>query len=155
MDNNNYQPVYEQPQYTAPNYQQPQYQQPQYQQPQYQQPQYQQPVYQQPNILPPDIKQRIDNVFGKALAAAIMAEFPIASIIAIFFGNNALKEIMELMDICRIMGMRLPGKLVAARILGIVGKISGIVCTCIYAGLAVFYTFYFIFIFGMLALGGF
>lgn len=135
MDNNNYQP--------------------QYQQAQYQQPQYQQPVYQQPNILPPDIQQRIDGVFGKALASTIMSEFPIASIIAIFFGNNALKEIMELMDICRTMGMRLPGKLVAARILGIVGKISGIVCTCIYAGLAVFYAFYFILIFGMFAMSGF
>lgn len=131
MDNNNYQPQY----------QQPQYQQPQYQQPQYQQPQYQQP--QQSNNLPTDIQQRINAIFGKALAAAIMSEFPVASIIAIFFGNNALKEIMELMDICRSMGVRLPGKLVAARILGIVGKISGIVCTCIYAGLAVFYAFYF------------
>lgn len=139
MDNNNYQPVYEQPQQT--------------QQPQFEQPVYQQPA--QPNILPPDIQQRIDDVFGKALASTIMSEFPIASIIAIFFGNNALKEIMELMDICRTMGMRLPGKLVAARILGIVGKISGIVCTCIYAGLAVFYAFYFIFFFGMLALAGF
>ncbi|MBR4287241.1 MAG: hypothetical protein IKT55_06020 [Clostridia bacterium] len=139
MDNNNYQPVYEQPQQT--------------QQPQFEQPVYQQPA--QPNILPPDIQQRIDGVFGKALASTIMSEFPIASIIAIFFGNNALKEIMELMDICRTMGMRLPGKLVAARILGIVGKISGIVCTCIYAGLAVFYAFYFILFFGMFAMSGF
>ena len=138
MDNNNYQP---------------QYQQEQYQQPQYQQPQYQQPV--QTNILPPDIQQRIDGVFGKALASTIMSEFPIASIIAIFFGNNALKEIMELMDICRTMGIRLPGKLVAARILGIVGKISGIVCTCIYAGLAAFYSLYFGLLFLAFLGGGF
>ncbi len=122
-------------------------------QPQYQQPQYQQP--QQSNLLPAEIQQRINAIFGKALAAAIMSEFPVASIIAIFFGNNALKEVNSLMDICRSMGIRLPGKLVAARILGIVGKISGIVCTCIYAGLAVFYAFYFILIFGMFAISGF
>ena len=133
MDNNNYQP--------------------QYQQAQYQQPVYQQPA--QPNILPPDIQQRIGGVFGKALASTIMSEFPIASIIAIFFGNNALKEIMELMDICRSMGVRLPGKLVAARILGIVGKISGIVYTCIYAGLAAFYSFYFGLLFLAFLGGGF
>ena len=110
-------------------------------QPQYQQPQYQQP--QQSNLLPAEIQQSINAAFSKALAATIMAEFPIASIIAIFFGNNALKEVNSLIDICRSMGIRLPGKLVAARILALVGKIGGIVCTCIYAGLAAFYSLYF------------
>lgn len=122
-------------------------------QPQYQQPQYQQP--QQSNNLPTDIQQRINAIFGKALAAAIMSEFPVASIIAIFFGNNALKEVNSLIDICRSMGIRLPGKLVAARILAIVGKISGIVCTCIYAGLAAFYSLYFVIFFSAFMLSGF
>lgn len=139
MDNNNYQPQFQQPQFE--------------QQPTYQQPVYQQPP--QPDFLPPDIQQMVDSVFGKALAATIMCEFPIASIIAIFFGNNALKEIITLMDICKSMGIRLPGKLIAGRILALVGKISGIVCTCIYGGLAVFYTFYFFLFFVMAMSAGF
>ncbi len=142
MDNNNYQTQFQQPQFEQPS-----------QAPQSSYPDYQQPP--QPNILSPDIQQRIDNVFGKALAATIMSEFPIASIIAIFFGNNALKEVNYLIEICKSMGVRLPGKLVAGRILALVGKISGIVCTCIYGSLAVFYTFYFIFIFLMIMSTGF
>lgn len=133
MDNNNYQTVNEQTQ----------------------SPQYATSEPAKTNVLPQDVQQRIDNIFGKALASAIMSEFPIASIIAIFFGNNALKEVVALIDICRSMSIRLPGKLVAARILAIVGKVGGIVCTCIYAGLSVFYAFYFILFFGMAIVSGF
>ena len=130
---NNYQPRPEQAQDTSAYYQQPS----------------------QPNTLPSDINQRINDVFGKALAAAIMSEFPIASIIAIFFGNNALKDVVCLTDIYRSMGIRIPGKLIAARILGIVGKISGIVCTCLYGGLALIYAFEFFLIFSLGMLGSF
>ncbi|MBQ8183998.1 MAG: hypothetical protein IJ025_08905 [Clostridia bacterium] len=134
MENNNYQPQIEQTEFEQPA-----------QDSQASVHTFQQTT--QPNVLPPDIQQRINDVFGKALAAAIMSEFPVASIIAIFFGNNALKEIVALTEICRSMGIRLPGKLVAGRILGIVGKIAGIVYTCIYGGFAVIYSFYFIIIF--------
>ena len=140
MDNNNYQP---------------QNQQPQYEQPQYQQPMYQQPIYQQPpqpNILPPDIKQRIDNVFGKALAATIMAEFPIASIIALIFGKNALIEILSLIEECTARGIRYPGKLRAAKILATIGKFAGLGFTIFWGAYLAFFVLYFGFIFFMFIL---
>ena len=127
MDYNNYQPQY----------QQPQYEQPQYQQPMYQQPIYQQPT--QPDILPPDIQQMVDSVFGKALASTIMSEIPVASIIAFFFGNNAFKTTNEIVEICVARGIRVPGKLKAARILSRIGKFAGL-------GFSIFWGCYFGFI---------
>lgn len=121
---------------------QPQYQQPQYEQSQYQQPMYQQPIYQQPpqpDILPPDIQQMVDSVFGKALAATIMSEFPITSIIAFFLGNNAFKTTNEIVEICAALGIRIPGKLKAARILSRIGKFAGL-------GFSIFWGCYFGFI---------
>ncbi len=139
MDNNNYQPIYGQPQ---------EIQEPQFSAPDYQAPQFEQPAYQQPsqtNILPPDIQQRINNVFGKALAATIMSQFPVASIIAIFFGNNALKEIVTLMEICKTLNIHLPGKLKAARVLALVGKFVGLGCTILWGVYLAFFAAYFLF----------
>ncbi len=131
------QPVYQQPVYQQeqPVYQQPVYQQPVYQQEQpayqqYQQPVYQQPMYQQ-SVSPvsQEIEEKAGSAFGKGLAATIMAWFPITSIIAIILGSIGLKLANANNEHASRLGVSAGGKNVAAKILGIVGLVSGIVMT--------------------------
>lgn len=138
------QPVYQQPVYQEPVNQQPVYQQPVYQQPVYQQPVYQQPVYQQPAYQQPAYQQPIpqlkelgDSAFGKGLAAAIMAEFPVTSIIAIIMGSKAQNLAAQAEAMAARYGVSAGGKCIAGKIMGKIGKIMGIVLT-------VFYAFYFL-----------
>ena len=115
------------------------YQQPTYQQPTYQQPVYQQPVYQQPyqpvayaqptNQTPQEITEKAGSAFGKSLAATIMAWFPITSIIAIIMGAIGLKLANSNNEHASRLGVSAGGKNVAAKILGIVGLVGGIVMT--------------------------
>lgn len=130
MDNNNYQTVNEQTQ----------------------SPQYATSEPAKTNVLPQDVQQRIDNIFGKALAATIMAEFPIASIIALIFGKNALIEILSLIEECTARGIRYPGKLRAAKILATIGKFAGLGFTIFWGAYLAFFVLYFGFIFFMFIL---
>lgn len=139
MDQNNYQAQYQQPS----NHQNPN--------PQDANQQYRQPY--QMNAFPFDLQQKIDSVFGKALAATIMAEFPIASIIALIFGKNALTEILSLIEECAARGIRYPGKLRAAKILATIGKFAGLGFTIFWAAYLAFIVLYFGFFFFVFILG--
>ncbi|MBE5939891.1 MAG: hypothetical protein E7266_05780 [Lachnospiraceae bacterium] len=95
------------------------------------------------------LEQYIDAAFSKALAAAIMSNFPIASIIAIFTGIKSLKIIEEADAYAAENGLKAGGKRIAAKILGMVGKIQGIVMTAIYGALLLFYLFFIVFFIGI------
>lgn len=122
MENNNYQPQNNQPQYNQPQYNQPPYSQPPYAYPQYGQPQYNQPypAPETPDFLP------------KAIAAVVMSEFPIASIIAIVVGANNRRRIQ---DYLAMGGKRTP-KVRVSSILSTVGLWLGV-------GMTIFYAIYF------------
>ena len=75
--------------------------------------------------------------FGKALASAICASFPIASIVAIFLGCGALKQWKAAIALSQQYGFKLTGKNIPVRVLGLVGKIAGIAMT-------IFWSVYFI-----------
>ena len=80
----------------------------------------------------PEVEECVNAAFGKCLAAAIMAWFPIASIIAIFFGATGLKMVKAAAEKANQLGVQPGGKNVAARVLGMVGQIAGIVVTINY-----------------------
>lgn len=75
------------------------------------------------------VKDYADAAFSKALAAAIMCEFPIASIIAIIFGSKGLHFAEAAKRLAAEQGIEPGGKVTAAVILGKIGKIAGIVMT--------------------------
>ena len=114
-------------------------QQPTYQQPMYQQPMYQQPVYQQPpqDMYTREIGECADSAFGKGLAATIMAWFPVTSIIAIILGSGSVNLVEKAQELAARCGISAGGKCVAAKILGKIGKIGGIVMT-IFWGVYIF-----------------
>lgn len=86
----------------------------------------------------------VNSAFGKGLAATILAWFPITSIIAIFLGGSATKLVAKLRDHATANGIKPGGKNIAAKILGMVGKIGGIAMT-------IFWVIYFaIFAFAMI-----
>ena len=87
----------------------------------------------------PEIEELTGKAFGKGLAAAIMAWFPVASIIAIFFGSKAVRLVAETREKAAWRGRHAPGKLIPAKTLGMVGKIGGIVMTALWAVYAVVY----------------
>ena len=117
MEDNNYQPQYNQP------YNQPQYPQPQNDYPQYGQ---QLPEIDTPDFLP------------KAIAAVVMSQFPVASIIAIVFGANNKRSIRDYLA----MGGKMTPKVRVSHILSTVGLWLGVGATIIYG----FYLLYFGFI---------
>ncbi len=93
-----------------------------------------------------EVNAAVDKNFGKALAAAIMAEFPITSIISIFFGHKAWKTAWSIDEAAKSRGARVPGKNIASKILSAYGKGAGIACTVLYALLGVVYGLYFLLI---------
>ena len=117
MEDNNYQPQYNQP------YNQPQYPQPQNDYPQYGQ---QLPEIDTPDFLP------------KAIATVVMSQFPVASIIAIVFGANNKRNIRDYLA----MGGKMTPKVRVSHILSTVGLWLGVGATIIYG----FYLLYFGFI---------
>ena len=85
-----------------------------------------------PNSTPvrdPRIDSYADSAFGKGLGATIMAWFPVASIIAIITGSKALSAVEAAQTLAASCGTSAGGKCVAAKILGKIGKIGGIVMT--------------------------
>jgi hypothetical protein len=127
MENNNYQPQNNQPQYTQPQYNQPQYNQPPYSHPPYAYPQYGQPQYNQPYPAP-----ETPDFLPKAIAAVVMSEFPIASIIAIAVGASNRRRIQEYLA----MGGKRTPKVRVSSILSTVGLWLGV-------GMTIFYAIYF------------
>lgn len=83
--------------------------------------------------------EEVSSAFGNGLAATIIAAFPIASIVAIVLGNRALKTVENVRAVCLNQPeLTLGRKNRAAKVLGLVGKILGIVMTVfwpIYIGL--------------------
>ena len=91
----------------------------------------------------PEVDACAESAFGKSLAAAIMAWFPVCSIIAIILGSGGLKMVKRANELAAHYGVSAGGKTIAAKVLGIVGKIAGIVMTVIYS-------IYFVVIVGMI-----
>ncbi len=77
-----------------------------------------------------DLDGIIDKSFGKGLAATICAWFPIASIVAIILGSKSMKIWKEAKNLSQQYGVKLSGKNIAARVLGMVGTFGGIGMTC-------------------------
>lgn len=121
MEDNNYQPQYNQPQYNQPQNGYPQYGQPQYGQPY--------PAPETPDFLP------------KAIAAVIMCEFPVASIIAIIVGANNRRRIQDYLA----MGGKMTPKVRVSHILSTVGLWLGVGMTIIWG----IYFLYFCLIFSL------
>ena len=70
-----------------------------------------------------------DAAFGKTLASVIMAWWPVTSIIAIILGAIGLKNVNKAEEIATNYGVSAGGKKVAAKIMGKIGLIGGIVMT--------------------------
>lgn len=77
----------------------------------------------------PEVESYVEAAFGKSLAATIMCAFPVASIIAIFFGNTGLNLAESAKQLAAQRGVKPSGKNIAAVVLGKIGKICGIVMT--------------------------
>ena len=72
----------------------------------------------------PAVDAYVESAFSKTLASAIMA-----SIIAIIFGNTGLQLSEQARAMAAQRGVKISGKNIAAKVLGMVGKIGGIVMT--------------------------
>lgn len=100
------------------------------------------------NEAPPEtavsLEKEADEAFSKSLAAAIMAQFPIASIIAIIFAVKGRNLVNALFNKAEALGVSAGGKGIAAKILSIAGLISSIVNTALYALLGVIFFIYII-----------
>ena len=70
-----------------------------------------------------------DSAFGKTLASVIMAWWPVTSVIAIILGAIGLKNVNKAEEIAANYGVSAGGKKVAAKIMGKIGLIGGIVMT--------------------------
>ena len=90
-----------------------------------------------------ELKEKVELAFSTGLAAAIMSEFPVASILAIFKGKKGKKLVAEIDSITEKTGQSAGAKRMLAKIFSIVGFINGIVCTAMYAFLAVYFSIYF------------
>ena len=72
------------------------------------------------------------SAFGKGLAAVIIGELPIGSIISIALGSKAVKLSNKASALASMCGKRAGGKNIAAKILGNIGKYIGIVMTVLW-----------------------
>lgn len=90
-----------------------------------------------------NFQEAVENAFSTGLAAAIMSEFPVASIMAIFRGQKGKKLVAEIDAITEQTGKSGGAKRLLAKIFSIYGFINGIVCTALYAFLGLYFTIYF------------
>ena len=109
------------------------------------------PTFQQTDI--PQLKALTDEAFSTGLASVIMAGFPVASIIAIFKGRKAQTLAKEAEDMASAYGFSAGGKNVAAKVMGIVGKIDGIVCTAFYGAMTLMFVVRVLFMLAVLLIG--
>ena len=89
-----------------------------------------------------DFRKAVDEAFSTGLASAIMSQFPVACIIAIFKGRKGKKMVSEIDAITEKTGYAGGAKRILAKIFSIYGFISGIVNTATYAFLATYFTVY-------------
>lgn len=90
-----------------------------------------------------NFQEAVENAFSTGLGAAIMSEFPVASIMAIFRGQKGKKLVAEIDAITEQTGKSGGAKRLLAKIFSIYGFINGIVCTALYAILGLYFTIYF------------
>ena len=93
-----------------------------------------------------ELKSIVESAFSTGLAAAIMSEFPVASILAISKGQKGKKLVQQADEITERTGIRGGAKRMLAKIFSIYGFINGIVCTVLYAILSIYFTVYFLII---------
>ena len=82
------------------------------------------------------VTESANSAFGKGLAATIMAEFPVTSVVSIFLGAAGLKKVKQTDEMAAYYGIKAPGKNIAAKVLSMIGLIAGIAMTA-------FWSFYF------------
>ena len=117
------------------------------------------PAYQQaPNqytkaALDAQLASYADAAFPKCLASVIMAEFPVASIIAIIMGAKGLGIVDQAYQLAIRNGVSAGGKNIASKVLGKIGKILGIVMTIFWAFFFFIYFIYFIILFAAITNG--
>ena len=87
-----------------------------------------------------EVKQLADSAFGNCLASVIIPAIPVGSLISLILGAKGLKLANKATEIAVANKMFAGGKNIAAKILGKIGLITGIVMTA-------FWTFYFSIIF--------
>ena len=80
----------------------------------------------------------IEETFGKALASAICAGFPVASIVAIVLGQRSLENWKKATALAEKHRFRLTGKNIPTRVLALVGKIAGIAMTAFWGVYLIF-----------------
>ena len=85
----------------------------------------------------------LEKAFSKSLASAIMSNFPVASLIAIFAGKQASNLIAQIDEITERTGKKTDGRRIAARIMSKYGFICGIVLSAFWPFYIVFAIFYF------------
>ena len=96
------------------------------------------PLYEQPQAYAnvnakSEVRSCVDSAFSKTLASTILAWFPICSIIAIIMGSKGLFLARRADDLAAHYCIIAGGRNIAAKIMGKIGKIAGIVMTCIYS----------------------
>lgn len=92
--------------------------------------------YQQNRAAEAYVKPIVDSAFAKSLAATIMSQFPVVSIVAIFMGSSGLELVRQAEQMAAQYGISAGGKCTAAKVLGKVGKFAGI-------GYTIFWVLYF------------
>lgn len=78
------------------------------------------------------IQNLADSAFSNGLASAIMAWFPVTSIIAIVLSGVSKRYVKEADRLGKALGIEVSGKKTAGSILSNVGRIAGIIMTCIW-----------------------
>ena len=84
----------------------------------------------------------VDKAFAKGLAAVILAEIPVGSLIAIFLGRKASKLVSEAEKIAEQTGLIPGGKKIAAKVLGKIGFIAGLAMSGFWALYTLFLMIY-------------
>ena len=69
---------------------------------------------------------------GKSIPAVIMSEFPILSLFAISMGDEAVELADEAIRLARAHKISIGAKAIIAKILGMVGKYNGALCSLIW-----------------------
>ena len=108
------------------------------------------PVDMQAPTVVPSVDQMVEEMSGgaftKALLSTIFCAWPITSIIAIVLGCQALNQVNRIKELAEPYGIFAGGKYIAARVLALVGKFTGIAMTVIW-GLYLLVILLYIFVF--------
>lgn len=90
---------------------------------------------QEPTVVP-SVDQMVEELsnkaFKKGLLSAIFSLWPILSIVAIVLGCQSLKLVKKAKELAEPYGIFAGGKYIAARVLALVGKFTGILMTVVW-----------------------